>query len=149
MDQVIGELIRKPSDDGWEWQIQDFPSLPQEVDKFYYSGAFFFSGAFWKLLLNPNGQSQHQSVGHISLYLWRLDSGPPFKLRYSLGARMADGMERIIAKDVDLTLPFEKVKSFGRAKFLMRLELDEFLSPSRVLTVTCNMVECVHIVDGK
>lgn len=91
----IGDLCETPGEITMEWKIKEFSSLNQEVDERYESPKFYFSGASWKILICPNGESHYKSNDWLSLYVKRMSNGSPLTLDISLGLKKNNGQNDV------------------------------------------------------
>lgn len=144
---TIGKLSEITGEFVVEWRIEEFLSLPAEVDICYEGPLFSFASVPWHLRIYPNGRTKNLTVdgkivnseGLIGLYLRRATIGPFINLEYSLGLKTLDGK---INPEKQLSYNFEKFPQFGNLRFISRSELFEKKSefvPSGVLTVVCKI----------
>lgn len=70
----VDKFEKPPSTVEFKWKIENFSSLPKEVDTFYESPHFSSVSFEWCLVLLPNGESLHSSEKWIGLYLKRAES---------------------------------------------------------------------------
>lgn len=70
----VNRLEKPRSTVEFKWKIENFSSLPKEVDTFYESPHFSSAGFEWCLILLPNGESLHSSEGWMGLYLKMFES---------------------------------------------------------------------------
>lgn len=119
--------------------MKEFSSLHQEIDKHYESPKFYFCGASWTIRFYPNGETQDESNGWLSLYVVRKSSGSPVTLDYSLGFKSIDGENDVLETS---TNDFhEKEDGWGKSIILktVLIEKKPELIPSDILTVVCSL----------
>lgn len=137
----IGEINEIPTRlYEFHWEIPDFFSISLGDGDYICSPQFSFACASWCLMIYPNGQSEHNSIGYIGLYIWRKSSGPPIQLKYSLGLKTVEWKNENEKHRVRV---FENTSAaYGVHKFLSRAELmkrKSQLMSDDVLTVFCNL----------
>lgn len=68
------------------WKIPNIASLSYERDIYYESPTFYFLGAAWNFRIFPNGETGHNSQGHIGIYLAKI-GGLSLTVDYSFKLR--------------------------------------------------------------
>lgn len=136
----IGDISETKGKITIEWRIKNFSSLQHEIDVWYESPNFYFSGASWSIVLYPNGETQYESNGWLGLYLMRWSSGSPVTLDYTLGLRSIDNKNDVLITD---TADFhENEDGWGMRKVILKTELMDRKSellPSDILTVVYSL----------
>lgn len=137
---VIGKVQDIKREFNFEWQIENFLSLPEEDGKSYTSPSFSFAGEFWHLRIYPHGESENDSVEYVGLYLIRNMSIHPITLVLFLGIKTVDQKKE---HEMQIICVFdEKNGGYGTSKLLKRSTLAEKKSefvPSDVLTIVCTV----------
>lgn len=146
---TFGKVNDRTAEFHFEWQIDDFFSLPEEDGETCFSPNFSIAGESWCFFINPNGKSAINSVGYVGAYLQRNEDLPYISLVWSFGVKTSEGKKD---KEMKFSHVFhEESLGYGFAKFLKRSELFEKKSelvPSDVLTLVCDIEYHCEYTDG-
>lgn len=137
---TIGKVQSIKREFNFEWQIENFLSLPEEDGKSYTSPSFSFAGESWHLRIYPHGELENNSVAYVGVYLIRNMSVHPITLALFLGIKAVDGEKE---HEIQIICVFDKENDgYGTSKLLKRSTLSQKKSeivPSDVLTIVCTI----------
>lgn len=109
-----------------------------EINKSPYTSCkFLFGGEVWFLTCYPNGSTEDDSIGYVSIHLFRCYSGPSLSLDFTVSLKTVHGKKEKLLHCRNI---FQDTRwGFGVARWISRAELferaSEFLSSDNLLTV--------------
>lgn len=136
-EKKIGEISEVNGKVALEWDIANFFSYTEEVE--YISPDFHTLNLTWRIKIWPNGRISNNSVGHVSLYLHRVDHGASKSVDFSMGIKSKN--QRIV--NMCKTTWQSDDGGWGWPKFIEKSKLQqekENLVPWGILTVVCSLI---------
>lgn len=134
-----GEISTSQNGEEVEWRIFDFFGLSENHRLGYSSPDFHVGGDRWNLVIFQNGQSEHDTYGHVDLELCKKSAASYVIQKFSLSLKTVKGEKE---NEKECSEMFYSWDYHSILRFISRSELSRRrfeLVPDGVLTVICTM----------